>query len=121
MSMEEIRANIARVKNKIMNELEKDMQTIVLDLQAEAQKKAPVDTGDLRGSASSKVTKSDDGVLGNVGFNTPYALKQHENLNLSHPRGGEAKYLENPMKERSGKYKDYVGETVRRVLNEPIS
>jgi hypothetical protein len=27
----------------------------------------------------------------------PYGIKQHEDMNLAHPNGGQAKYLEQPM------------------------
>lgn len=29
-----------------------------------------------------------------ISFDTPYAVKQHENLRLDHPRGGKPKFLE---------------------------
>lgn len=84
---------------------------------AETQKRAPVDTGDLRGSLQVKV----DGELyaqgvngggieivgripeqtkkGEVSFNTKYAATQHEQISYNHPRGGQAKYLESTLVE----------------------
>ena len=32
-----------------------------------------------------------------ISFNTPYARRQHEELDYEHPRGGKAKYLEDPF------------------------
>lgn len=32
-----------------------------------------------------------------ISFNTPYARRQHEELDYNHPRGGKAKYLEDPF------------------------
>ena len=32
-----------------------------------------------------------------ISFNTPYARRQHEELDYEHPRGGTAKYLEDPF------------------------
>ncbi len=32
-----------------------------------------------------------------ISFNTPYAWRQHEELGYEHPRGGKAKYLEDPF------------------------
>ena len=32
-----------------------------------------------------------------ISFNTPYARRQHEELGYEHPRGGKAKYLEDPF------------------------
>lgn len=36
-----------------------------------------------------------------VGFAAPYALYVHEDLTKAHPRGGQAKFLEEPMRTRS--------------------
>ena len=84
---------------------------------AESQKRAPVDTGDLRGSLQVKVAgelyaqgvngggveivgKIPDQVKkGEVSFNTKYAATQHEQINYNHPRGGQAKYLESVLVE----------------------
>ena len=59
-------------------------------------------------------------VVGVVGYSLPYALRQHEDLSLNHDRvdghkrpdgttvnmvaGGEAKFLENPFRERLPAY-----------------
>lgn len=32
-----------------------------------------------------------------ISFNTPYARRQHEEVGYEHPRGGKAKYLEDPF------------------------
>lgn len=37
-----------------------------------------------------------------ISYNTPYANKQHEDLQLSHPNGGEAKYLEKAWNRKGG-------------------
>jgi len=42
-----------------------------------------------------------------------YAHYQHEHLELRHPRGGRAKYLEGPLYER---YRDYLQEYARELL-----
>lgn len=33
-----------------------------------------------------------------VTYKAPYALRQHEDLTLEHPNGGQAKFLETPMR-----------------------
>lgn len=87
----------------------------------EAIDEAPIDTGTLRRSGTVTVGKLPDGaqvyakaesgtemkdafpgVAGKgkavyISFNTPYALRQHEELDYNHPRGGKAKYLEGPF------------------------
>lgn len=43
-----------------------------------------------------------DAVVGEVGFNMPYALEQHERTDFKHKEGRKAKYLEDPVKAKSG-------------------
>lgn len=118
-------------------EAEKALTKIGLDLQGKAQRLAPVDTGDLRGSAFTVVGKKDiskktradkhpksarssipsAGELeAVVGFTEPYALRQHEDMELRHPRGGEAKFLETPFKENKNKYVDLIGKAISRAV-----
>ncbi len=87
----------------------------------EAIDEAPVDTGTLRRSGTVTVGALPDGeqvyeaaASGSdmkdafpgpegkekavyISFNTPYARRQHEELDYNHPRGGKAKYLEDPF------------------------
>lgn len=50
---------------------------------------------------SSRLAKSmavsQDDLVAAVSYDTPYAVKQHENLRLRHARGQTGKYLENPL------------------------
>ena len=57
-----------------------------------------------------------DAVVGEVGFNTPYALAQHERLDFNHPKGGKAKYLEDNLKERADRYQDNLNHHLREAL-----
>jgi hypothetical protein len=43
-------------------------------------------------------------LTGEVTFDTPYAAVQHERMDFSHPGGGEAKYLETPLKQKHRQY-----------------
>lgn len=89
-----------------------ELERVGNDLQAKASQLAPVDTGDLRGSGFTET----DGKNVTVGFESEYALKQHENLNYRHPKGGEAKYLETPYKENLKKYVGAVGDAIRKAV-----
>lgn len=42
-----------------------------------------------------RIVEDEDGFV--VIFAAPYAAKQHEDVNLKHPRGGESKYLESAL------------------------
>ena len=101
---------------------------IVLDLTGRAAAEAPVETGALRGSGKGEVNevivvkgiKSEDKVgrveatgakppdrkiiKGVVSFSEAYAVTQHEMINYKHPKGGKAKYLEDPFKANMNRY-----------------
>lgn len=100
------------------------LKDALLYVATESQQKAPVEFGDLRGSVlveiddvkvatgngKSQATEPDsnnglgitlsgesvpeNGTVGRVSYNTVYAAVQHEQINYNHPRGGQAKYLE---------------------------
>ena len=92
---------------------------IALDLAGRSAQQAPVDTGDLRNNCTAVVNGSEvykeqravsggiipaDKVTATVGYSLPYALRQHEELNYYHPRGGKAKFLEDPLNEKQSDY-----------------
>lgn len=66
----------------------------------EAVKRAPIDRGDLRGSAQVEPASAAD-LSVDIVFDTPYAVIQHERLDFHHEQG-EAKYLERPLREEAG-------------------
>ena len=108
----------------------------------EAIDEAPVDTGTLRRSGTVTVGKLPDGErvyeaaesgtemkdafpdkIGQekavyISFNTPYARRQHEELDYNHPRGGKAKYLEDPFNREKSKVLKYADKQIKKALRE---
>jgi len=108
----------------------------------EAIDEAPVDTGTLRRSGTVTVGKLPDGEkvykaaesgtemkdafpnkIGKekavyISFNTPYAIRQHEELDYEHPRGGKAKYLETPFNANKKKVIKYADKQIRKALKD---
>lgn len=80
----------------------------------ESQKLVPVDTGTLKESGAISTDKKAQIVT--ISYNTPYARKQHEDNTLNHPKGGQAKYLEQPFNEKSKEIEIYVGESINKLL-----
>ena len=88
------------------------LKDALLYVATESQNKAPVDTGDLRGSVLVEMDNTviakgnesggititgnapENSTKGSVSYNTPYAANQHEHTEYDHPLGGQAKYLE---------------------------
>jgi hypothetical protein len=58
-----------------------------------AQALVPLDEGPLQRSGKVIV----NGMDGAISYDTPYAIRQHEELTWKHAPGRQAKYLEQPM------------------------
>ncbi|MEU3476471.1 hypothetical protein [Rhodococcus sp. NPDC006774] len=76
----------------------------------QAIEKTPVQDGILR--ASGRATQ--EGLDAAVSFNTPYAVKQHEELGYQHPNGGQAKYLEVPANSFAPMMEQIVAQAIVR-------
>ncbi|MGF9711718.1 hypothetical protein [Paenibacillus naphthalenovorans] len=108
---------------------------IILDLTGKSVALAPVDNGDLRGSGKGEINgvviaegekngsikakgeaPEAEKLEGIVSFNTPYALRQHEELTWNHPQGGQAKYLEQPFVQNQNKYIKHLADSVKKAV-----
>lgn len=67
---------------------------------------APLDRGDLRGSAQVTPATASN-LTSHVSYDTPYAARQHEELGWRHDEG-QAKYLEGPLTENEAKYQQAI-------------
>lgn len=72
----------------------------------------PVRDGDLRRSGATDV----DDDRASVYFDTPYAVRQHEEIGYRHPKGGRAKYLESHTVSDRRVVNEVVAAEVRRAL-----
>ena len=110
------------------------------DLLSKSMRIAPIDEGTMIGSASARVNRvevargSKSGtptttggkpdvkpgqvVVGEVSYNTPYALRQHEELTWRHLPGKQAKYLEQPLKENVTKYMENLRDAMAKGMKE---
>jgi hypothetical protein len=86
------------------------------DLLGEGARLAPVDEATLRGSGHIDRSVTPASVTFEVSFNTPYAARQHEETNWEHPKGGQAKYLEEPLKRKAHSYEALVALAVRKAF-----
>ena len=94
----------------------------------ESQQRAPVETGDLRGSVLVEIdgeeyakgaenggvnvvgTLPEKATKGSVSYNTSYAATQHEQIHYDHPNGGQAKYLESVLVENQDRILKIIAE-----------
>ena len=110
--MDKLNALFSGMPKEVSDSVERELKIVCADLQGKAQNLAPVDTGDLIGSAYNEVKVLD----GEVGFTEPYALRQHEQTGYKHPHGGQAKFLEQPYKENRDDYVKNIGDTVKKAV-----
>lgn len=116
--LQEVTKNIQNAVDKFETKSTHGLADALLFVATESQQRAPVDTGDLRGSVMVHLEDSVIGVgvseqlvpvtplpekarSGTVSFNTKYAATQHEHIEYDHPRGGQAKYLESVLVENT--------------------
>ncbi|RJO69772.1 hypothetical protein D5S18_28130 [Nocardia panacis] len=83
-------------------------------LLAQSNALVPIEEGTLQNSGTAEVR---DG-KGRVGYNTPYALRQHEDLTLRHPNGRTAKYLEKPLNQFGPQLEAIAGAAITRRLRQ---
>ncbi len=91
--------NVLRNLNKEIKGIENraldGLKAAGLKVQAEAQRRVPVDLGNLRGSASTDTLSKNPPAVA-VSFGAAYAVFVHEDLEATHING-EAKFLENAV------------------------
>lgn len=90
----------------------------------ESLKEVPLATGTLERSGTVTDFLSRNEVY--VSYNTPYAVRQHEDLGLRHPDprnplstpGRKAKYLEDPFDRLKGKVMELVKRRIKKALKD---
>ena len=78
-----------------------------------ARDRVPIEEGTLE--RSGMVSSDGQGTVA-VSFDTPYAVRQHEDLSLRHDGGRQAKYLESAVGESRQEIAALVAAAVREVL-----
>ena len=82
-------------------------------VRGESVQRTPIDEGTLRASAAVKTVNAE---TVQIGFHTPYAAKQHEELSYRHPKGGQAKYLESVLIENQEQIRALIAAQIRRAF-----
>ena len=120
--LEDLEAILKNIPEAAKQAARKELQRCLGDLKGKAQRLAPVnkdpkakDPGALKGSAFYETSWDGDNLEGVVGFDKPYALRQHEDMDYLHDTG-QAKYLEQPFKESIGDYTDAIGEAIKKAM-----
>lgn len=81
---------------------------------AESRRIVPLEEGTLERSGTATVDES--ALTAAVAYDTPYAIRQHEDLGQRHAPGRSAKYLERPFAEQAETVKALIAAEMRRAL-----
>lgn len=98
--VKKIQRAIRKHQHKTAEGLRRGLYKGGLFLQRESQIIVPRDTGDLAESANTRLEGSGFQVAAIVSYRTDYALFVHEDLEARHTPGKQAKFLEQPLREK---------------------
>ena len=77
----------------------------------EARKTVPLEEGTLERSGD--VVTDPENLRAAVVFDTPYAVRQHEDMTARHDPGRSAKYLENALNSETDTVREIIAATIR--------
>jgi len=81
-------------------------------LLGESRQEVPIEEGTLERSGVASVDEAS--MRAAVSYDTPYAVRQHEDLDLRHDQGRKAKYLEDPMNRERSTMLEIIAAQIRR-------
>lgn len=105
----------AAVKGAIRDAAAEALRDAVEHLLTEANRTVPHDEGTLERSGNATV---DTGRLrGCVSYDTPYAVRQHEDTRIRHPGKGRAKWLEHTFREQADQVGEFIADRIREAID----
>ncbi len=102
----EIDMDIDAAVKGISDNAEEALEDMLDFIGEETDKVIPLEEGILKDTKDIDVKEIAGELQGAIGYDTEYAIKQHEDQTLSHDSGRKAKYLEDTVK----KYQKVLGE-----------
>lgn len=79
----------------------------------EANRTVPHEEGTLQRSGTASVDRG--ALLAAVSYNTPYAVRQHEELGYRHDPGRRAKWLELAQSENEDRITQHIADRIRKA------
>lgn len=74
----------------------------------------PLDEGPLQNSGTASV--DEPSLTAAIAYDTPYSVRQHEELDYRHAPGRQAKYLEGPLNAAVGEVAAIIAAQLRRAM-----
>lgn len=97
--LNEMIANLRKIQNSLKSQLPVNFFDICSDTLQRCKPRIPIDTGELVDSDFIELNEKNSDYLITMGFTADHATLIHEDVTMNHPNGGEAKFLENQVKE----------------------
>lgn len=117
-----IAQNLKRMNGRAEKALGAGLYGVGNNIMTQSKRQTPVDTGTLKGSGYVTLPQKDRGTLVvELGYGGPakeYAVYVHERLDLRHPEGGEAKFLEKSINEVRATFTADVAAIARRAFEQ---
>lgn len=104
--------NGAQVTQKTREAGEKGLRDAAEFILDQSNQRAPIDEGTLINSGSVNVTE----LTASISYDTPYAVRQHEDTTLRHTNGRDAKFLETALKEHGARAQQYIANALQDAL-----
>lgn len=104
--------DLDRIQNVLAPAVTRGLLDAAEVVKQEAVQRAPLENGVLRDSASTAA----EGNTAVVGFDTDYAIRQHEEVGYDH-QDGEAKYLENACIATQTVVAQVIAQSIRRAFS----
>lgn len=108
--------NIEGAKKAARDARKKGLRAAAEFVLTEANKHVPHDDGSLERSGRADVNA--EGTRAAVSYDTPYAVKQHEDMSLKHPGKGQGKWLENTMSREGDTVAEIIGTAMRQAVGD---
>lgn len=89
------------------------LEDIVEDDLRESNDVAPIEEGTLIRSGFTEVDRK--ALTGQVAYDTPYSVRQHEDVTLKHDAGRKHHYLEDTVEQNRQRHLDYLQRKVAGV------
>lgn len=125
-SINKVVKGMVRISKRVREAGYDGVEEFALAVLIRSEDLVPVDTGTLK--ASTFIDRTEEGVkFGYGGSNdktnpktglkaSEYMVQVHEDLEMRHPRGGQAKFFEIPLLELMAQLNDYIIQAIKRRL-----
>lgn len=113
---EEVMANLEYILTYAHDKAVRELKLCCEDILSASRKEVPWDTTHLLQTGTVE-PEGEDAFI--IGYNTPYAARQHEDMTFHHPKPGtKAKYLEDPAMRMAPMIAQTIAEALRGELGE---